>query len=299
MRPRAKFSAVPKQPMCRERPQVIINTNVNFANLGINYVGLNNPPEEEYVEQAYAVIRIKRPSLIASPFYGTPALLGPKLNITGIEGELAIAQPLFACSPIENDVRGKIVLVQRGECMFLDKILNVQNAGGVAVVVFNDREGPLFTIAKDPERPELCNAVALPSMLISLEEGDLIRAHLVDALPIRVEMFSGEDYSDVDLAAQSQAPGVQNAHAPDIAQNAIILELPPNSAFTQEELMEIIVREVSKYGLISEQELRKQMAPEIAHVIPESNTKENLPTTLSELGKWAEQQDKTTESQNP
>lgn len=54
------------------------------------------------------------------------------------EGKLVPAIPSDACEEHftnEKDLRGNIVLVERGECSFLTKAINVENAGGRAVII--------------------------------------------------------------------------------------------------------------------------------------------------------------------
>ena len=51
----------------------------------------------------------------------------------------AVAKPVDACSPITNDVRGKIVLVRRGGCPFVKKAEEIQAAGGRVMVVGNQQ----------------------------------------------------------------------------------------------------------------------------------------------------------------
>jgi len=43
-----------------------------------------------------------------------------------------------ACQPLTNNVTGTIVIVDRGSCTFKTKTLNVQNAGGVGVIMANN-----------------------------------------------------------------------------------------------------------------------------------------------------------------
>lgn len=52
-----------------------------------------------------------------------------------VELPLVVAKPAEACTPLENDVRGKVVLVRRGSCPFVKKAEEVQAAGGRAMVV--------------------------------------------------------------------------------------------------------------------------------------------------------------------
>jgi hypothetical protein len=50
---------------------------------------------------------------------------------------LAVARPAEACGPIENDVKGKAVLVRRGGCPFVKKAEEVQAAGGRVMLLGN------------------------------------------------------------------------------------------------------------------------------------------------------------------
>jgi hypothetical protein len=49
--------------------------------------------------------------------------------------DVVMAKPADACSPLDNDVKGKAVLIRRGSCPFVQKAENVQNAGGAAMIV--------------------------------------------------------------------------------------------------------------------------------------------------------------------
>jgi hypothetical protein len=48
---------------------------------------------------------------------------------------IVVAKPAEACSSIENDVRGKVVLVRRGTCAFVKKAEEVQAAGGRVLII--------------------------------------------------------------------------------------------------------------------------------------------------------------------
>jgi hypothetical protein len=63
------------------------------------------------------------------------AFFGSKVLHQNLTRELAVAKPVEACDSLEKDVKGKIVLVRRGTCPFVQKAENVQNAGGVGVIV--------------------------------------------------------------------------------------------------------------------------------------------------------------------
>lgn len=63
------------------------------------------------------------------------AHFGTKVAPASAQLDVIVARPAEACGPIENDVKGKAVLVRRGGCPFVKKAESVQAAGGVAVVI--------------------------------------------------------------------------------------------------------------------------------------------------------------------
>jgi minor extracellular serine protease Vpr len=48
-----------------------------------------------------------------------------------------------ACNPLQLDAKGKALLVNRGGCMFSQKVINAQNAGAIAVLIYNNSPGPV------------------------------------------------------------------------------------------------------------------------------------------------------------
>lgn len=60
------------------------------------------------------------------------------------------AKPLHLCTEIENEeeVRGKIAIIQRGDCTFVDKARRAMNAGATAVIIIDNV--PETSIANQP-----------------------------------------------------------------------------------------------------------------------------------------------------
>ena len=128
-----------------------------------------------------------RPSVIVldGPLVGSyeanPATFGPAIVPGGgTSGGVRLAEdgvgvPSDACEPLVNagadNVNGKIVLVDRGICTFVQKVANAQAAGAKGVIVANNVEGgalsPLGGV--DP-------SIVIPSMGISFELGQDLRA---------------------------------------------------------------------------------------------------------------------------
>jgi hypothetical protein len=60
-----------------------------------------------------------------------------------IDLEVVHTEPADGCSGITNGdaLVGKLALIQRGTCNFVEQVLNAQNVGAAAVIVYNDRDG--------------------------------------------------------------------------------------------------------------------------------------------------------------
>ncbi len=55
-----------------------------------------------------------------------------------VYGSLALAEPLRGCSSLTNreEVKGRIVMMERSDCMFQEKARHAAHAGARALIVF-------------------------------------------------------------------------------------------------------------------------------------------------------------------
>ena len=75
-----------------------------------------------------------------------------------------------------NDVAGKLVLVDRGNCTYKTKALNVQNAGGLGMIVANNAAGaPPPGMGNDAT---IATPIAIALQSITFEEGGQIKVEL-------------------------------------------------------------------------------------------------------------------------
>lgn len=112
---------------------------------------------------------------------GLGNITGPSL--TPVTGNLVVVDdgsgiPEEGCVTLVNaaDVAGKIVVIRRGNCSFLDKIQNAQDAGAIGVIVTNHNNP-----ANDPNYREYINMYGvtdpvfnIPSLFINFEDGETI-----------------------------------------------------------------------------------------------------------------------------
>ncbi len=124
-----------------------------------------------------SVVEINMPAGIAGIYAGQAASFGPPLTVQGVTGDVILADDATderadACEPLVNDLTGALALVDRGACTFAQKVFNAQTAGAIGVIVANNQ--PTGLPPMGGESPD----VTIPSIGISMTDGDLIKANL-------------------------------------------------------------------------------------------------------------------------
>eukprot|EP00884_Botryococcus_braunii_P011977 jgi/Botrbrau1/20780/Bobra.0156s0011.2 len=98
-----------------------------------------------------------------------------------VRGPVTVASPVTACSQLDNPehVRGSLVIVQRGGCMFIEKVGNVARAGGLAAVVISDGEEVMLMSGVGPAgEPSGHPDPGIPSVLLPKSQGNLLMGAL-------------------------------------------------------------------------------------------------------------------------
>jgi len=140
------------------------------------------------------VFQSKLENMDGSPPFFTvkagPAAFGPDLDEDFLltEAHVVHTEPQHGCTKLENAhaVRGKIVLMQRGSCMFVEKVRLVQQLGAVGAVIYNQRDGDtdkFFTMSGDGT-----DDVSIPSAFVTLEVGVQLRDYLLQGRPLFVSL---------------------------------------------------------------------------------------------------------------
>ncbi len=124
-----------------------------------------------------ANLHIQSPSGLQGDFHAVSAAFGP--DLTSVSGQLVLADdgtsnPLEACNPLANAgaINGKIAVIQRGTCFFVDKVMNAQNAGAIGVLMINNVSGDPIIMGGTNSN------ITIPSVMISKNDGQAI----IDAL---------------------------------------------------------------------------------------------------------------------
>uniref|UniRef100_H3A0Q9 alpha-1,2-Mannosidase n=1 Tax=Latimeria chalumnae TaxID=7897 RepID=H3A0Q9_LATCH len=151
--------------------------------------------------------------IVSHPFFGRvvltagPAQFGMDLSKddAGARGFVVKAEPYNACTELTNPgiIKGRIALMQRGQCMFAEKARNIQKAGALGGIVIDDNEGsssdtaPLFQMAGDGKSTD---DITIPMLFLFSKEGKII----LDAMQEyqEVEVMLSDKAKDRDLEAE-------------------------------------------------------------------------------------------------
>jgi len=154
----------------------------NNANFGTPEDGWN-PVMQMYLwyHETGNVFNVNSPSVIAGLYQSGSATFGPSVPVTPITANLVLMQgnngpASQGCGTITNAaaLNGRIALVDRGNCTFVDKALRAQNAGAIAMVLINNQGGGPPTMGGTD------NGVNIPCISITQTTGNLIKAQLLN-----------------------------------------------------------------------------------------------------------------------
>ena len=158
------------------------NSAINSGNVVWNGSGVTSQAPN-FLEPAPA-LTITQPAELAGRMQITTAEFGPQGLTPSITGEIVSAldnsgTPNRVCNSIVNgsEVAGRIALVERGDCNFTVKVKNAQNVGARAVIVINNQAGSPVPMGGND------NTIVIPSVMVSMSDGQRIRAALAEPPP--------------------------------------------------------------------------------------------------------------------
>jgi len=120
-------------------------------------------------------ITVNAPSSIAGDYQSFPTTnFGPVIAST-ITADFVLADdgtgvPTQACNDFGANATGKIALIRRGDCAFVDKVKNAQDDGAIGVIMMNNVPGEPVPMGGTDA------SIIIPSVMISMEAGDIIEA---------------------------------------------------------------------------------------------------------------------------
>lgn len=135
---------------------------------------------------------INTPAALAGTYVsGGASGFGPQaFNLTGnvALAKNAANQPSLGCNTgntIANpgDLVGKIALINRGTCSFVEKALNAQNAGAIGMIIANNAGGNTIQ-----GMGGVSGAITIPAVLIGTNTGTAIRGQLASNVAVNTTL---------------------------------------------------------------------------------------------------------------
>jgi hypothetical protein len=120
-----------------------------------------------------ANITVNTPSQISGDYQSYPTQnFGPQVT-SSITADFILADDSSgnsteACNSFGTDATGKIAIIRRGSCSFVNKVKKAQNAGAIAVIMMNNISGEPIAMGGTDE------TITIPAVMISKQNGDMI-----------------------------------------------------------------------------------------------------------------------------
>ena len=141
-----------------------------------------NPRMQMYIWRSGAssnVFEVWSPASVKGRYTAVLAGFGPKLSALPITGNLVwvndgSANARRGCAALQNsaELKGNIAVVERGDCIFPNKVLNAQNAGAKAVIVVNNQSGAPFAMSGSG------SGINIPALMISQANGTTLSSSI-------------------------------------------------------------------------------------------------------------------------
>ena len=194
---------------------------------GMNNANFATPPDGEsgrmqmYIwrTSSDSTLRIESPAGIAGFYVNALAGFGPALPTTPLTADLVLVEDELiptsdGCDQLLNGsaLEGRIALVDRGQCNFVDKVWGLQLAGAVAVIVVNNVVGVPFAMGDGGGGGD---GITIPAVMVTQDDGQLFKQALLDG-PVEATLMAAsmENLRDPDfdngIIAHEYGHGVSN-----------------------------------------------------------------------------------------
>jgi hypothetical protein len=123
-------------------------------------------------------LRVNAPSSIAGNYLVGTADFGPHVTPAGTTGGVTQASPNDGCAALTNAAAtsGRLALIDRGNCTFVVKVKNAQNAGAIGVIIANNVTGGVIQMGGGDA------TITIPTLMISQADGTTLKGQLSSGL---------------------------------------------------------------------------------------------------------------------
>ncbi len=169
---------------------------------------------------SFSTIKVVAPAAVAGDYACAEGAFTPPLATHGpVTAQVVQTDPPLACEALKNAaaLQGKIALIDRGTCFFVDKIRAVQNAGAIGVIVVNNVDGPPIEMGGRGDTSD----IRIPGVMISQLDGIILKGQLGNGLTATLDAFAAvarPELADQISDSSARGPSVgDNRLKPDLA----------------------------------------------------------------------------------
>lgn len=168
-------------------------------NGSVVWTGPNVTRASSRVLSASPEVRVLQPTNLAGLYQFGTAQFGPPIGqaitgtlVAGLDPADTVGpSSTDGCSALTNasQVAGKIAIIDRGNCSFVIKVKNAQDAGAIAVVIQNNTTGIITMAGSD-------SSIIVPAVSLTQTDGAALRAaipNVVMRLEVNPNRFAGTD----------------------------------------------------------------------------------------------------------
>ena len=152
-----------------------------------------NPRMQMYlwgVSASGNTLKIFDPSTSEGTYQVFGANFGDPLGDKAVKGKLVMVDDgtdnsTLGCEDLVNgeEINGNIALIERGTCLFVDKVRNAQDAGAIAVIIFTDNRATQTIFGTN------AGDISIPSVMIERNLG-LALMNEIESKDIEVSLYS-------------------------------------------------------------------------------------------------------------
>lgn len=101
--------------------------------------GKGSQTAKQYISRDDVYFQISEPENLRYTFKARSSRIGVPFTETLTNYALVLAEPRDSCSSIINklEIKDNIALVERGGCSFLEKCIEIERSGGIALIVYD------------------------------------------------------------------------------------------------------------------------------------------------------------------
>lgn len=149
------------------------------------------------------LLTVNSPSNITGTYKTASAAFGPGVSTAPITGQVVFVNdgsntPTYSCSTLinGNEVKGKIAMIDRGNCTFQEKALFAENAGAIGCIVCNYEDKPVeMGVVNGLAEP------TIPTVSLSVSDCAKLRSYAGTTLNVTLQLpsFTGPNFVDATL----------------------------------------------------------------------------------------------------